>query len=163
MPSFDVVSTVDMQEIKNAVEQTKKEITTRYDFKDSKSTVELKEKELELILVADDKMRMSAMNEIMKQRLSKRNVSLKSLEIKDPEPAGGDTFRQVIKVKQGLTQDELKKINKLIKDKKLKVTSQIQGDQLRITGKQRDDLQTVIAALKADVQDLSLQFINFRD
>ena len=163
MPSFDVVSKVDTQEVKNAVDQTQREIKTRYDFKDAKATVELNEKEGVINLHGPDKLRMSALEEIIRQKLSKRGVSLKSITFEEAQPAGGDTLRQKITVKQGLSDEERKRINKFIKDTKLKVTSQIQGDQVRITGKSRDDLQTTIAQMRAKISDLDLQFINFRD
>ena len=163
MPSFDVVSQVNMQEVKNAVDQTSREIAQRYDFKDSKATIELKEKEGVISLHGPDKLRMSAMEEILKQKLSKRGVSLKSVTFEEAQPAGGDTLKQTVTVKQSLTDEEKKRINKLIKDSKLKVASQIQGDQVRVTGKKRDDLQTAIAQLRASASDLDLQFTNFRE
>jgi len=163
MPSFDVVSKVNIQEVKNAVDQTEREIQTRYDFKDANATVELNEKEGVINLHGPDKLRMSALQEIVKQKLSKRGVSLKSVTFEESTPAGGDTLRQKITVKQGLSDDERKRINKFIKDTKLKVTSQIQGDQVRVTGKNRDDLQTTIAQLRTNMSDLDLQFTNFRD
>lgn len=163
MPSFDVVSQVNMQEVKNAVDQTSREIAQRYDFKDSKATIELKEKEGVILLHGPDKLRMSAMEEILKQKLSKRGVSLKSVTFEEAQPAGGDTLKQTVTVKQSLTDEEKKRINKLIKDSKLKVASQIQGDQVRVTGKKRDDLQTAIAQLRASAADLDLQFTNFRE
>jgi uncharacterized protein YajQ (UPF0234 family) len=163
MPSFDVVSKVDMQEVKNAVDQVHREVSARYDLKDTGIEVELKEKEGQIIIKAPDKMKLGAALDVSKQKLSKRGVSLKSVTIEDPQPAGGDFLRQVVLVKQALTEDERKKINKLIKDLKLKVTSQIQGDQVRVTGKNRDDLQTAIASLRNQLTDLDLQFINFRD
>ncbi len=163
MPSFDIVSQVNMQEVKNAVDQTSREIAQRYDFKDSKATIELKEKEGVILLHGPDKLRMSAMEEILKQKLSKRGVSLKSVTFEEAQPAGGDTLKQTVTVKQSLTDEEKKRINKLIKDSKLKVTSQIQGDQVRVTGKKRDDLQTAIAQLRASASDLDLQFTNFRE
>jgi uncharacterized protein YajQ (UPF0234 family) len=163
MPSFDCVSKVNPQEVKNAVDQVDREIATRFDFKGSKSTIELKEKEQMIIIVADDKMKLAAVQDILRQKLAKRGVSLKSTEWKDAQPAGSDTLRQEVVIKQGLSTEELKKLNKLIKDLKLKVTSQIQDDQLRVTGKKRDDLQDVMAQLRVQAADLELQFINFRD
>ncbi|MBN8549986.1 MAG: YajQ family cyclic di-GMP-binding protein [Deltaproteobacteria bacterium] len=162
MPSFDVVSKVELQEVKNALDQTSREIGTRYDFKGSKSSVELKEDTL-IILMADDDMKQKAVQEILRTKLSKRGVSLKSVEFKDPTRAGGDMLRQEIVIKQGLSDDDLKKVNKAIKEQKAKVTSQIQGNQIRVTGKKRDDLQEVIAYLRTTMKDLELQFINFRD
>ncbi len=162
MPSFDVVSKVEIQEVKNALDQTSREIGTRYDFKGSKSSVELKEDTL-IILMADDDMKLKAVQEILRTKLSKRGVSLKSVEFKDAAKAGGDMWRQEITIKQGLGDDDLKKVNKAIKEQKAKVTSQIQGNQIRVTGKKRDDLQEVIAHLRVAMKDLELQFINFRD
>jgi uncharacterized protein YajQ (UPF0234 family) len=163
MPSFDVVSEVNIQEVKNAVDQTQREIGTRYDFKDAKVTIEFKEKEGQILLHASDKMRLAAMEDILRQKLAKRAVNQKSVTFEDPTPAGGDTLRQTITVKQSLSEEERKRINKVIKDAKLKVTSQIQGDQVRVTGKKRDDLQTAIATLRSTVDDIDLQFVNFRD
>lgn len=161
MPSFDIVSKVELQEVRNAVDQAQRELTTRYDFKGSKSSIELKEQLI--TLVADDNMKLKAVQDILRQKLAKRAVSLKSVEFKDPQSASGDTLRQEVIVKQGLTEDEAKKINKIIKNTKSKVTSQIQGDQLRVTGKKRDDLQEIIAHLRSEIKDIELQFVNFRD
>jgi uncharacterized protein YajQ (UPF0234 family) len=163
MPSFDIVSSVNMQEVKNAVDQVQREIGTRYDFKDVLATLELQEKEGKIAIHTSDKMRLAAIEEILRQKLSKRGVSLRSVTFEDPQHAGGDTLKQTVIVKQSLSEDERKRINKLIKETKLKVTSQIQGDQVRVTGKQRDDLQTAIAELRARVTDIDLQFVNFRD
>jgi hypothetical protein len=150
-----------MQEVKNAVDQVHREITTRFDFRDSKSSIELEEMNIKLL--ADDKMKLAAIQDVLRQKLAKRSVSLKTVEFKDPEPAGGDMIRQLVVVKQGLSDDELKKINKAIKASKLKVSSQIQGVQIRVTGKKRDDLQLAIAALRSEFKDLELQFTNFRE
>lgn len=161
MPSFDVVSEVEIQEVRNAVDQVQREISTRYDFKGTKVTIELIN---EVISVhADDKMRLNSVQDLLREKLAKRKVSLKSVEFKDPTPAGGDTIKQEIVVKQGLGDEDLKKINKLIKGQKVKVNTQIQGNQLRVMGKKRDDLQAVIQFLRAEVKDLELQFNNFRD
>ena len=161
MPSFDVVSRVNEQEVVNAIDQVKREIDTRYDFKGSKSSIQLEQ--LEIKVLTDDNMKLKALQEIIKQKLAKRGVSLKSVTFEEPEKAGGDMLRQLIKIKNGLKEDELKRINKLIKEMKVKVSSQIQGDELRVSGKKRDDLQTVIAQLKSGVTDLELQFVNFRE
>ncbi|MDZ4786147.1 MAG: YajQ family cyclic di-GMP-binding protein [bacterium] len=163
MPSFDVGSVVNIQEVKNAVNQTVKEVDTRYDFRDSNSTVEFKEKESQILINTKDKMRLGAIKDILTQKLAKRGVSLKSCEFADPYASGGDRLQQEVKIKQGLEQEELKKITKCIKDSKLKVSSQIQDDQVRVTGKKRDDLQEVIAHLKSEVKDIDLQFTNFRE
>lgn len=162
MPSFDVVSEVNVQEVRNAVDQVDREIGTRYDFKGSKASIEFKDESI-IILVADDQMKLSAMQELLRQKLAKRGVSVRSVEFKDPQAAGGDTLRQEVLVKQGLKEEDLKRLNKQIKGLGLKVSSQIQGDQLRVTGKKRDDLQAVIAGLREQVKDIELQFTNFRD
>ncbi|NLF24596.1 MAG: YajQ family cyclic di-GMP-binding protein [Deltaproteobacteria bacterium] len=163
MPTFDVVSTVQMHEVKNAVDQVKREILTRFDFKGSKSGLDLKEKEGIVELVADEDLRLKALQDLLKQKLAKRSVSLRSVQFKDPQPAGGDTKKQEVLVKQGLNDEELRRLTKIVKDGKFKVTVQMQGNQLRVSGKKRDDLQTVISYLKEKVQDLDLQFVNFRD
>lgn len=162
MPSFDVVSEIDFQEVRNAVDQAQKEIAQRYDFRGSKSSLEL-EGEDKIILVGDDKMKLQSLQDILRQRLAKRNISLKSVEFKDPQDASSNTLRQEVLLKNGLTQDGMKKINKIIKDSKQKVNTQIQGDQLRVMGKKRDDLQAVIQLLKTEVKDIELQYTNFRD
>lgn len=163
MPSFDVVSEVDIQEVKNAINQASKEVETRYDFRGSSSKIEFNEKESEIVLDTTDEMKVGAMRDLLSQKLSKRGVSLKSCEFGPPEKAGGDRVKLRIKIKQGLSDDELKKVNKSIKNTKVKVNAQIQGNQIRVTGKKRDDLQEIIAHLKSDMDSLSLQFINFRD
>jgi len=162
MPSFDIVSEVDIQEVRNAVDQVRREVATRYDFKGSKSSLEFSEETL-IVIVADDKMKLAALQELLKQKLAKRGVSVKSVEFKDPQPAGSDTLRQEVLLKQGLKDEELKRINKHIKTVGVKVASQIQGQQLRVTGKKRDDLQDIIASLRKDMTDLTLHFTNFRD
>ncbi|MBX7143095.1 MAG: YajQ family cyclic di-GMP-binding protein [Oligoflexia bacterium] len=162
MPSFDIVSKVNIQEVKNGLDQARREIETRYDFRDSKSSIELKDEAM-IVVLADDQMRLKAMQEILRTRLAKRGVSAKSLEFKDSAKAGGDMLRQEIVIKQGIKEDDLKRINKFLKDTKLKVTSQIQGDQLRVSGKKKDELQQCIAQVKAAITDLDLQFLNFRD
>lgn len=163
MPSFDIVSEVNIQEVKNAVDQVSREISQRYDFKDSKATVEFKEKEGEILLHGPDKLRLSSMEEILRQKLAKRGVSLKSCTFNEAQPAGGDTLKLTVTVKQALNDEEKKRINKLVKESKLKLTSQIQGDQVRVTGKKRDDLQAAIAYLRTSTDDLDLQFTNFRE
>ncbi|MEZ4754418.1 MAG: YajQ family cyclic di-GMP-binding protein [Bdellovibrionota bacterium] len=161
MPSFDVVSSVDMQEVKNAVDQAQREIANRYDFKGSKASIELKESMI--ILMADDDMKFKALQEIIQQKLAKRNVALKSVEFKDQTKAGGDMIRQEVVIKEKLSEEELKRLNKLVKSEKLKVTVAIQGDQLRVTHKNRDTLQETMSFFKAKASDLPLQFTNFRD
>ena len=161
MPSFDVVSTVNMQEVMNAVEQVRREIGQRYDFKGSKVSVTLEGEEVHL--VADDNMKLKSVQELLKQKFAKRSVSLKSVVFEESVPAGGDVLKQTVKIRQGLKDEELKRLTKIIKGLSVKVQSQIQADQLRVTGKKRDDLQVVITELKNGVQDLDLQFINFRE
>lgn len=158
--SFDIVSKVDLQEVSNAITQAQKEIDTRFDFKNSKSSIEL-EKE-EIVIQSDDEFKLQNVMDIVQSKLTKRGISVKNLDYGKVEPASGGTVRQRIKLKQGIPQDISKKINTIIKDSKLKVQSQIQGDQLRVTGKSRDDLQKIIQTLKAADLPLDLQFLNFR-
>ena len=161
MPSFDVVSEVEMQEVRNAVDQVQREIATRYDFKGIMVTIELVGEEI--AIHSSDNMRLKSVQDLLREKLAKRKVSLKSVEFKDPTPAGGDTVKQTVIVKQGLKDEDLKSINKLIKTQKVKVNTQIQGNQLRVMGKKRDDLQAVIQFLRTEVKDIELQFNNFRD
>lgn len=161
MPSFDIVSEVDMQEVRNALDQVQREISTRYDFKGTNVTVELIEEQINLH--ADDSMRMNSVQTMLMEKLAKRKVSLKSVEFKEPVKAGGDTLKQEVLIKQGLSDEDLKKVGKLIKAQKFKVNTQIQGNQLRVLGKKRDDLQAVIQFLRSEVKDLELQFTNFRE
>ncbi|MDU5396275.1 MAG: YajQ family cyclic di-GMP-binding protein [Negativicoccus succinicivorans] len=158
--SFDVVSTVDLQEVINAVQQARKEITTRYDFRNSKS--ELTFADDTITLVSDDEYKLGAVQEVLRGKLVKRGVSLKNLDEGKIVPASGGTVRQEWKLKQGLDQDNAKKITKLIKDRKLKVNAQIMADQVRVTGKDKDTLQEVIAVLKATDFPVDLQFVNYR-
>ena len=162
MPTFDVVSDVDMQEVKNAVDQAIREVGTRYDFKDTGSTIELSGSEIALHSSSEE--RMKALVQVIEEKLVKRQVSLKALEHGKVEAASKGTVRQTLTLKAGIDQEHAKKINKFLKDSAPKgVSSQIQGDQLRITGKKRDDLQAAIAALKAEDFGIPLQFNNFRD
>lgn len=158
--SFDVVSTVDLQEVTNAVQQTRKEITTRYDFRNSKS--ELTFADDTITLLSDDEYKLGAVQEVLRGKLVKRGVSLKNLDESKVVPAAGGTVRQEWKLKQGLDQENAKKITKLIKDRKLKVNAQIMADQVRVTGKDKDTLQEVIAVLKATDFPVDLQFVNYR-
>ena len=161
MPSFDVVSQVDMQEVDNALNQARKEIEQRYDFKDSKTEITL-DKEGLTINSADD-YKVKAAFDILQSKLVRRNVSLKALDPGKIEPAGGGRSRQLLKIQQGIDSDKARAIVKAVKDAKLKVQSQIQGEQVRVTGKKRDDLQEAIALLRQKDFGLPLQFINFRD
>lgn len=158
--SFDVVSTVDLQEVTNAVQQARKEITTRYDFRNSKS--ELTFADDTITLLSDDEYKLGAVQEVLRGKLVKRGVSLKNLDESKVVPAAGGTVRQEWKLKQGLDQENAKKITKLIKDRKLKVNAQIMADQVRVTGKDKDTLQEVIAVLKATDFPVDLQFVNYR-
>jgi len=160
--SFDVVSTVDMQEVKNAVDQTLKELGQRFDFKGSKSELTLKEKEKTLEVVSDDDYKLKAVLDILKAKCVKRNVSLKALEYGKVEHALGGTVRQPITIQSGIADDKAKAIIKSLKEKKFKAQGQIQGDQVRVQSKSKDELQAVIAFLKQQDFGIDLQFINFR-
>ena len=161
MPSFDVVSEANQVEIKNAVDQANKEITTRFDFKGSDARVEQKEKEL--TAYADSEFQLGQVRDVLTTKMTKRNVDVRFLDIGKVEKIGGDKVKQVIKIKNGIESDAAKKIRRIIKDSKIKVQASIQGDALRVTGAKRDDLQGTIALLKKEVTDLPLEFNNFRD
>jgi hypothetical protein len=158
--SFDVVSTIDMQEVNNAVTQAEKEIETRFDFKGSKSSISMEKNEL--VVVSDDEYKLKSVIDILHSKMVKRGVSLKHLQYGKVEPAASGTVRQRIALKQGIDPENAKKINALIRDSKLKVKSQIQGDQIRVSGKSKDDLQKVIQLLKQADLPLELQFVNYR-
>ncbi len=160
--SFDIVSRVDMQEVSNAEQQTTKEISQRFDFKGSKSSIELNKDKGEITLIADDDYKLKSLIEILKNKLVKRNVSLKALNFGNIEKAAGDTVRQVITLQKGLSPERAKDIVKLIKDMKLKVQSEIQKDQVRVRAKKIDDLQDVIKMLKGKDFDFHIEFINYR-
>lgn len=161
MASFDIVSRVDSMEIENAVNQAKKELANRFDFKGSPAEIVLEKNEIKL--TAQDAFKIRALDEIMIGKLAKRNISLKSVEKKDPEISPLGHARQVIKIKQGLESNVAKEVSAFVRDLKLKVTVQIQGDELRVTGKSRDDLQSVIAAVRGHDFPVALSFVNFRD
>ncbi|KEO77295.1 YajQ family cyclic di-GMP-binding protein [Paenibacillus polymyxa] len=158
--SFDIVSKMDMQELTNAVHQTEREIETRFDFKDSKSSLKL-EKEA-LTIASEDEYKLNAVIDILQSKMAKRGLSLKNVEYGKLEPASLGSVRQRLSLKQGIDQDNAKKINILIRDSKLKVKSQIQGDQIRVIGKNRDDLQAVIQLLRKADLPLELQFTNMK-
>lgn len=160
MPSFDIVSKVDMQEVDNAVNQTVKEIAQRYDFKGSKSEVTLEKESIKVL--ADDDFRLRSIVDILQSKFLKRGISPKALQYGKAEDASGSMIRQIITVQQGISKDKAKEIGAVIKETKLKVQSQIQDDQVRVTGKNIDDLQEVIKTLKGKDLDVELQFINFR-
>jgi uncharacterized protein YajQ (UPF0234 family) len=162
MASFDVVSEVDAQEVRNAVDQASRELSNRFDFKGTSSTIELKELEIEMHSSSED--RLTALRQVLEEKLVKRKVSLKSLEYLKVEDAAGGTVRQTAKINAGISSEKAKAVNKTIKELGLKgIQSQTQGDQVRVTGKKRDDLQAVITGLKEVDLEIPLQFINFRD
>jgi uncharacterized protein YajQ (UPF0234 family) len=158
--SFDVVSKVDMQEVNNAVQQSLKEIETRFDFKGSKSDIKLENEQL--VVISDSDYKLKNVIDILQTKLIKRGVPILNMEYGKVEPASGGTVRQNITMKQGIDQEHSKKLNILIRDSKIKVKSQIQGDQLRITGKSKDDLQAIMTLLRGAGLSLELQFINYR-
>ncbi len=160
--SFDVVSEVNMQEMKNVVDQATKEIKQRFDFKDSKTEITLKEKEKELSVVSDDEYKLKAVQEIIKGKCVKRGVSLKAFSYGAIEQALGGTVRQVAKIQSGIASEKAKEITKAVKDSKLKVQAQIQGEQVRVLSKSKDELQSTIAFLKGKDFGIDLQFANFR-
>ncbi|QHJ00713.1 YajQ family cyclic di-GMP-binding protein [Xylophilus rhododendri] len=161
MPSFDAVCEADLSEVRNAVDNTAKEIGTRFDFKGTSAAIELKDKEITLFGDAD--FQLTQVEDVLRAKLTKRNVDVRFLDIGKVEKIGGDKVKQVIKVRNGIESDLAKKIQRLIKDSKMKVQASIQGDAVRITGAKRDDLQGAIALLKKDVTDVPLSFNNFRD
>lgn len=160
--SFDVTSTVDMQEVKNAVDQTMKEISQRFDFKGSESRVTLKEKDHVLEVVADDDYKLKAVIDMLKGKCVKRGVSLKALTYGKVEQALGGTVRQPITIQSGIVEDKAKAIVKSLKEKKFKAQAQIQGEQVRVQSKSKDELQTVINFLKQEDFGIDLQFVNYR-
>jgi uncharacterized protein YajQ (UPF0234 family) len=162
MPSFDVVSQVELQEIDNAVNQTMKEISQRYDFKNSKTTIEWRAKEKEIVIVADDDYKLSATTDIMQSKMVKRQIPLKNMKYGTIEQATGGQVRQVITVQMGLDKEAAKQVTELIKQSKLKVQAQIMDDQVRVTAKSIDDLQATMRALKSAPLNVDLQFTNAR-
>ena len=162
MPTFDVVSEIDMQEVRNAVDQAGREVANRYDFKGTDSTVALGETDITLHSVSED--RLAALRQVLEEKLVKRKVSLKALDYQKIEEAAGGTARQHINLVAGISRDKATTINKFLKGLNLKgVQSQVQGDQLRVSSKKRDDLQEAIAALREEDFGIPLQFTNFRD
>ncbi|MBR7159091.1 MAG: YajQ family cyclic di-GMP-binding protein [Alphaproteobacteria bacterium] len=163
MPSFDVVSKTDMQEVANAVAGAGREIGQRFDFKGSKSSLELKDKEQEVIILADDELKLKQVQELLRAYISRRKLEVSCLDFGKEEKASGNMVRQAVKIKQGIDQETAKKIVKNVKDSKMKVQCAIQGDEVRISGKKKDDLQDAIAFIKTLEIAQPLQFINFRD
>jgi hypothetical protein len=161
MPSFDIVSQVNQQEVKNAVEQANKEIQNRYDFKGSDARIE--QAEFALTVFADDEFKLGQVADVLRQRMAKRGIDVRSLELGAVEKISGDKAKRLVTVKVGIAQDKAKAIQKLVKDAKLKVQPSIQGDLVRISGAKKDDLQAAIQLVRSSVTDVPLQFINFRD
>jgi cyclic-di-GMP-binding protein len=162
MPTFDVVSELDMQEVRNAVDQAQREVTTRFDFKGTGSSIELKEQTIEL--ATESESRLQALTQVLEEKLVRRKVSLKALDYGKVEEATKGTVRQTVTLRMGISSDKAREIGKFLKDLNLKgVQHQVQGDQLRVSGKKRDDLQSAIAAMRDHDFELPLQFTNFRD
>jgi cyclic-di-GMP-binding protein len=162
MPTFDVTSEIDMQEVRNAVDQASREVATRFDFKNTGSSVQLDKDDIELNAPTEDRLR--ALTQVLEEKLVRRQVSLKALDYGKIEEAAKGTVRQHIALKAGIGAEQAKRINKTVKDMNLKgVSSQAQGDQVRVSGKKRDDLQAVIAKLRNEDLGIPLQFGNFRD
>jgi len=161
MPSFDIVSKIELPEVENAVQSVKKEITQRYDFKSSIATIDRSEDAI--TVVAADDYKLEAIHDMLKTHITRRKLDVKSLDFEKPQKASGNTLRQVIKIKQGIDSETAKKIVKEIKAGKFKAQASIRGEEVRIDGKKRDDLQEVIVFVKTIQLELPLQFINFRD
>jgi len=161
MPSFDTVCEADLVEVKNGVDNTTKEITTRFDFKGTAASIELKDKEITLI--GDAEFQLTQIEDVLRNKLTKRNVDVRFLDKGDVQKMGGDKVKQVIKVRNGIESDIAKKIQRAIKDSKLKVQAAIQGDAVRVSGAKRDDLQAAMALIKKEVPDVPVSFNNFRD
>jgi uncharacterized protein YajQ (UPF0234 family) len=161
MPSFDIVSRVDLAEVDNAIASIKREISTRFDFKGSKSTIDRDEAEIKL--VADDDLKLKQMHELLKVHLTRRKVEAGALDYKTPEKAAGNTVRQTIALRQGIGADLARQLTRQIKDSKLKVQAAVQGGELRVIGKKRDDLQDAITLLRGLKLEQPLQYVNFRE
>jgi len=161
MPSFDTVCDPDLVEVRNGVDNTTKEIQTRFDFKGTAAAIEIKDKEITLIGDAD--FQLQQIQDVLRNKLTKRGVDVRFLDVGAVQKAGGDTVRQVIKVRSGIEPDTGKKIQRLIKDSKMKVQAAIQGDAVRVTGAKRDDLQAAMALIKKELPEVPLSFNNFRD
>ncbi len=161
MPSFDIASEVNKVELANSIDQANKEITNRFDFKGSDSRVEIKD--LELTIYADDEFKLGQVRDVLTSKMSKRGIDTRVLDEGKKEKVSGNKLKEIIKVKNGISQEIGKKIQRLIKDSKLKVQASIQGEEVRVTGAKRDDLQETMQLVKKDITELPLQFINFRD
>ena len=163
MPSFDTVCEANFVEIKNAIDNTSKEITTRFDFKGTSAAVELKEKDKEIIMYGDAAFQLDQVEDVLRNKLTKRNVDIRFLDKGDMQKIGGDKVKVHIKVKNGIEADAAKKITKLLKESKLKVQAAIQGEAIRVTGAKRDDLQGAMALIRSEITDMPVSFDNFRD
>ena len=163
MPSFDILCEANAVELKNAVDTANKEIANRFDFKGSDARVELKEKEHEITIFADDEFKLTQVRDVLTGKMAKRGVDVRFLKPGDPEKIGGDKMKQKVVVRNGVESELAKKIVKMIKDAKLKVTASIQGDAVRVTGGKKDDLQSAIQLVRGGVSDVPLKFDNFRD
>jgi len=161
MPSFDIVSEVNKVELKNAVEQSNKEVSTRFDFKGSDARIE--QNDLQLTLYADDEFKLKQVTDVFQGKCAKRGVDLRALDPKEVEKISGNKVKQVVEVKNGIETELAKRIVKLIKEAKLKVQSSIQGDAVRVSGAKKDDLQAAIQLVRSAVKEVPLQFQNFRD
>ena len=161
MPSFDTVLEADLVKVKNAVENSAKEIGTRFDFKGTAASIELKDKDITLI--GDSDFQIYQINDILRNKLTKAGVDVRFLDIGKVEKIGGDKVKQISKVRNGIEAEQAKKIQQLIKGSKMKVQASIQGDAVRVTGAKRDDLQAAMAAIKAEIADFPVSFNNFRD
>jgi uncharacterized protein YajQ (UPF0234 family) len=162
VPSFDVVSEVDLMEVENAVNQASKEIGQRFDFRGGKSSLELDKPTKKIKIMADDDLKLRSIHQILSSKLAKRNIDLRALKFNKEEQASGNILRQSVDLKATLEKEEIKEVNKLIKDSKLKVTTESQGDQLRVISKSIDELQSVMSMLKGKELKFPLQFINMR-
>jgi len=162
MPSFDIVSSFNMQEVDNAVNMVIRDIANRYDFRGSKTGITLDKGEKNITILADNTMQLAAVVDMLKSRAISRKISLKVFKFHEEESAVGTSIRQRVSLREGIDRDRAKKINKMIKDKKLKVQSQIQGEQLRVTGKKIDDLQSVMSTIKEANLDIELQYVNMK-
>ncbi|MEP0822643.1 MAG: YajQ family cyclic di-GMP-binding protein [Ignavibacterium sp.] len=160
--SFDIVSEVNLQEVDNALNQARKEIGQRYDFKGSKSSLEFQQKEKKIIVISDDDFRLKSVLDILQSKMIKRGVPIKALKYGTPQPAANSTVRQEISLRVGIEKDDAKLIVRKIKDSDLKVQAQIMDDQVRVTGKSKDDLQKVISILREADFPFAIQFVNYR-
>lgn len=162
MPSFDIVSEIDLMEVENAVNQTSKEIEQRFDFRGGKSSIELDKAAKKIKIMADDDMKLRSIHQVMSTKMAKRNIDLRALKYNPEEQASGNLLRQVVELKANLEKEELKEVNKIIKDSKLKVTTETQGEQLRVVSKSIDELQAIMSLLRGKELKFPVQFTNMR-